>query len=149
MARKVFFSFHFENDAWRAGVVRNHSITKAGIEDAGYIDAAAWEEVRKKGDDNIKKWIREQLYGTSVTVVLIGAETASRPYVKYEIEQSIERGNGLLGIYISGIKDQEGQTSKYGDNPLTSKYKTYYWTSDNGYENFASWVEAAAKEAGK
>ena len=38
-------------------------------------------------------------------MVLIGAETANRPWVKYEIEQSIARKNGLLGIYIHRLKD--------------------------------------------
>ncbi len=37
--------------------------------------------------------------GTSVTCVLIGSQTANSRWVKYEIEQSIEKGNGLLGIY--------------------------------------------------
>jgi hypothetical protein len=42
--------------------------------------------------------ILKHLENTSVTVVLIGTETANRPWVKYEIEQSIARKNGLLGV---------------------------------------------------
>jgi hypothetical protein len=42
-------------------------------ESAGFWDAAAWEEVKKKGNDAIEKWIDDQLKGTSVTVVLIGS----------------------------------------------------------------------------
>jgi MTH538 TIR-like domain (DUF1863) len=77
MARRVFFSFHYEKDGQRASVVRNSWVTKG--EDGGFIDAAAWEEVKNKGDASVKKWIEEQLMGTSVTVVLIGSETSSRP----------------------------------------------------------------------
>lgn len=91
MSRKTFFSFHFERDSWRAGQVRNSGLFKGN--EAGFIDKADWEEVKRKGDQAIKKWIDDQLYGTSVTVVLIGNETAERKYVGYEIEQSAKRGN--------------------------------------------------------
>src|SRR5271168_4044531 len=102
MARKACFSFHYERDVWRAGQVRNSWVTR-DREAAGFWDAVAWEAVKKKGDDAIKAWIRNQMDGTSVTAVLIGAETASRPYVKYEIEQSSAKGNGLFGIYIHNM----------------------------------------------
>ena len=113
MARKVFFSFHYERDIWRTNVVRNSGIVE-GSSAAGFHDASLWEEAKKKGDADVKKLIDKGLAGTSVTVVLIGAETASRKFVDYEIEQSIACGNGLLGIYISGIKDQKGNTDTQG-----------------------------------
>ncbi|MDI6603474.1 MAG: TIR domain-containing protein [Patescibacteria group bacterium] len=80
--------------------VRNSWVTKPDREAAGFWDAASWKEVKKKGDAAIKKWIDDQLIGASVTVVLIGAETSNRDYVKYELEQSWKKGNGILGIYI-------------------------------------------------
>ncbi len=163
MARRVFFSFHFERDSWRAGQVRNSWITKPDREAAGFWDAAAWEAVKKKGDAAIKDWIEKQLKGTSVTAVLIGAETSTRKYVGYEIEQSYTKGNGMLGIYIHRMKDQNGNTDKKGDNPLDNWgitvdgqkktladiYPTYDWVGDDGYENLAEWVENAAEDAGK
>src|ERR1700686_5820163 len=66
MARKVFFSFKYE-DVSRAMVVRNSWVTQ-GREASGFIDAAAYEEVKKKGDGAIKAWIDGQLDGTTVTV---------------------------------------------------------------------------------
>ena len=116
MARKVFFSFHYERDVWRTNVVRNSGIVE-GTSAAGFHDASLWEEAKKKGDADVKKLIDKGLGGTSVTVVLIGAETSKRKFVDYEIEQSIARGNGLLGIYISGIKDQNGNTDSQGPAP--------------------------------
>ena len=103
MVRKVFFSFHFERDAWRAGVVRNSGLTK---EVSGFLDVAEWQKVKKKGEYWIQKWINDQLNGTSVTVVLIGVETSNRHYVRYELEQSWKKGNGILGIYIHNIENQ-------------------------------------------
>lgn len=161
MSRKTFFSFHFERDSWRAGQVRNSGLFKGN--EAGFIDKADWEEVKRKGDQAIKKWIDDQLYGTSVTVVLIGNETAERKYVGYEIEQSAKRGNGLIGVYIHGVKDVNGKTDIKGKNPFDNWYyerngrkeyfselfPTYDWVIDKGRENLGHWIEAAAKKAGK
>ena len=118
------------------------------------MDAAKWEKIKKQGDLAIKRWINKQLKSTSVTVVLIGAETASRKWVQYEIKKSIEIGNGLLGVYIHNLKDRNGYTDGEGDNPfdsfyLSEIYPTYDWVYDNGYENFGDWVEEAAKNAGR
>jgi hypothetical protein len=40
----------------------------------------------------------------SCAVVLIGEETATRPWVNYEIRKAWAEGKGLLGIYIHKIK---------------------------------------------
>ncbi|WP_435354273.1 TIR domain-containing protein [Emticicia sp. SJ17W-69] len=163
MARHVFFSFHYENDVWRANIVRNSWVTKPNSEKAGFIDKAEFEEIKKGGEIAIKRWIDNQLYGTSVTVVLIGSDTSNRPYVKYELEKSYSRGNGMLGIFINRIKDNYGNTSSKGDEYFgeigkdssggavyfSTKYKTYDWIDDDGYNNLGKWVEEAARNAGK
>jgi hypothetical protein len=162
MARRAFFSFHYERDVWRAGQVRNSWVTK-DRESAGFWDAAAWEEVKKKGENAIDKWIDDQLNGTSVTVVLIGAQTSERKYVGYEIKKSHEKGNGIFGIYIHNMKDSNGNRDTKGANPLANWriqqdgrdvllseiYPTYDWINDNGYQNIGAWIEAAAKKAGR
>jgi hypothetical protein len=147
MARKVFFSFHYQKDVWRTNVVRNSNVVE-GVAAAGFQDASLWEEAKKKGDAAIKKMIENALVGTTVTVVLIGAETAQRKYVTYEIEQSIARGNGLLGIYIDQIQDQNGRTTVRGAVPEALRKAgapVYAWDKSR----FGEWVEAAAKKAGK
>lgn len=40
-----------------------------------------------------ENWIDNQLKGKSCTIVLIGAETANRKWIKYEIKKSWELGN--------------------------------------------------------
>jgi hypothetical protein len=119
MARRAFFSFHYERDVRRAGQVRNSWVTK-DRESAGFWDAAAWEEVKKKGENAIEKWIDDQLNGTSVTVVLIGAQTSECKYVGYEIKKSHEKGNGILGICIHNLKDSNGNRDARGANPLAN-----------------------------
>jgi MTH538 TIR-like domain (DUF1863) len=113
MARRVFFSFHHARDVWRAGQVRNSWVTQ-DREAAGFWDAPEWEEVKKKDTATIHRWIDRQMAGTSVTVVLIGAQTATRPHVKYEIEQSVAQKKGLLGIRIHKLKDQNQLTPIVG-----------------------------------
>lgn len=146
MARRVFFSFKYE-DVSRAMVVRNSWVTQ-GKEAAGFIDAADFEKLKKQGDDAIKNWIDGQLTGTSVTVVLVGKDTCGSRWVKYEIERSKALGHGLLGIDISKIKDLQGNTTERCGQ-LPSGYKFYLWNNENGYANMGTWIEEAAKAAGK
>lgn len=147
MARKVFFSFHYQRDIFRVNVVRNSGVVE-GTAAAGFHDASIWEEAKKKGDAVIKKLIDDGLGGTSVTVVLIGAETANRKYVDYEIKQSLARGNGLLGIYIDKIPTPQNASDARGRVPagLTSAgAPVYVWDRTQ----FGAWVEAAYQKAQK
>lgn len=159
MARQTFFSFRYKKDNWRAGIVRNSWVTQDRTA-AGFFDSAEWEAVKKKSDAAIGTWINEQLKGTSVTIVLIGADTAGKKWIKYEIQSSHDRGNGMLGIFVHNIKDSQGATTARGRSPFDDhifknkdgriiKYPVYDWVADNGYSNMGSWIEEAAKAAGK
>lgn len=162
VARKTFFSFHYKNDVVRANHVRKSNVTKSEIEAAGFVDSADFEKVEREGDDAIKKWIDYQLSGTSVTVVLIGSQTSTRDYVKYELQKSYAKGNGMLGIYIHRCKDFSGNTDIKGSNTFgqigtdanggavyfSTNYPCYDWVDDDGYNNLGKWIEAAAKKAG-
>src|SRR5690554_739785 len=83
------------------------------------IDSADFEAIRRQGDNAVHKWIDSQLQGTSVTVVLIGAETLNRPFVQYEICESLKRGNAVIGVYIDGIKDMKTGFTSSRCNPHT------------------------------
>lgn len=141
MARRVFFSFHYERDIWRVNVVRNSGVVE-GVSAVGFHDASLWEEVKRRGDPAVKKLIHAGLEGTSVTVVLIGVETANRYYVSYEIEQSIARGNGIIGIRINNIRDKDGSTDSPGPIPaalIKIGAPIYNWE----YGKLGEWVERA------
>ena len=96
--RVVYFAFHYA-DIWEVNQIRNSDkfIDRAA---AGFKDGSLWEEAKKKGDAAIKRMIDDGLYGSSETACLIGQRTAYREYVDYELEQSYERGNLVLGIYL-------------------------------------------------
>lgn len=154
MARRAFFSFHFSRDSFRAGIVRNSGMI-AGVEKAGFYDRADWESVMRKDPARIKAWIDDQLHGTSVTAVLIGYETHTRPWVRYELEASKARGNGIVGVRIHGLQCARARTADLaGPCPMTRAfgfhgYRTYDYVTDNGRDNLGAWLEAAACEAGR
>lgn len=157
MARRVFFSYHFGRDNWRANQVRNCWVTKLDRQSAGFFDSAEQEEVKRTSDEAVRRWIDEQLQYTSVTAVLIGAETSERELVRYEIRKSFERGNALLGIRIHNLKDKDGATDYPGDNPLddflietesrtyrlSEIFPTYDWKRNGEKDNIGDWVEEA------
>lgn len=142
MAHRTFFSFHYERDVWRASIVRNSSKLKPSITPE-WIEASIWESAKTTGDAAVKKLIDDALVGTSVTAVLIGSQTASRRWVKYEIDASLARGNGVLGIYIHNIEDRDGKRNSKGSSPLPAGYPTYDWINNDGYTNLGTWVDAA------
>lgn len=148
MARRVFFSFHYQRDIWRVNQIRSiPNIT--GCSAAGFQDASLWEDAKKKGDEAIKKLIDDGLKNTSVTVVCIGAKTSGRKYINYEIQKSIDRGNGIVGIQIHHLKDKDGNTDTAGSTPnklSANGYKVYKYV-DHG--KLANRIEEAAKNAGK
>lgn len=156
MARRVFYSFHYKPDNWRAGQVRNMGVIE-GNRPASDND---WEQITRGGDEAIKRWINGQLDGKSCAVVLIGTNTAGRKWINYEIKKAWDDKKGLLGIYVHNLKDKEENQSTKGANPfagftvsgkdLSSIVKAYdppFSTSTNVYnhikENFSKWVEEA------
>ncbi len=160
MARRVFYSFHYVPDNWRASQIRNIGAVE-GNKPASDND---WEAVKNGGGNAIQKWIDNQLSGRSCTVVLIGKETANRKWIDYEIEKSWNDRKGVLGVHIHNLKDVTGQKSTKGDNPffgftvgsdkkkLSSIVKTYdppYFDSKDVYDhistNLSTWIEEAVK----
>lgn len=116
--RQVFFSFHYAKDAWRASQVRNMGI----VEGQAIFSDNSWETVRQKSDWAIKNWILSEMHLRSCVVVLIGSETASRKWVKYEIEEAWKAGKGIVGIYVHGLEDSLKHQSRKGSNPFELFY---------------------------
>lgn len=114
MARSCFYSFHYKPDCWRAATVRNIG----SIEGNKPATDNDWESVARAGDTAIRNWIANQMAGRSCTVVLIGNNTANRKWINHEIVQSWDKGMGVVGIRIHGLKNSNGEISKMGDNPF-------------------------------
>lgn len=108
----VFYSFHFDNDVMRVQQVRNMGM----IEGNSPVGAPAWETIRTTG--GVQKWIDDTMKTRDCVVVLIGSDTASRPWVNYEIETGWNSGKGMLGIHIHNLSCPRGGTCRKGANPF-------------------------------
>jgi hypothetical protein len=84
MTRRAFFSFHFQRDIFRVNQVRNSWVIQPSEQEAIWYDGSLWEVTKKKGDKALRDLIDNGLKYTSVTVVLIGAETSKRKWVNYD-----------------------------------------------------------------
>lgn len=115
MARKpVFFSFHYGNDVMRVQQVRNIG----SLEGNTPVSANEWETVKRGGDTSIKRWIDENMKYKQCVIVLVGEETANRPWVKYEIEKAWNDGKPIFGIYIHNLNCPRTGNSLKGKNPF-------------------------------
>jgi len=160
MARKVFFSFHYKPDNWRASQIRNIG----AVEGNKPVNDNKWEEVKKGGDKAIQKWIDDNMFGKSCCVVLVGEKTAGRKWIEYEIIKAWNDGKGVVGICIHNLKDRNENQSSKGKNPFESfnievegkkkpfdkivkLYDPPYKLSKNVYnyisKNIEEWVEEA------
>ncbi|MBK7951658.1 MAG: TIR domain-containing protein [Deltaproteobacteria bacterium] len=114
MARRVFYSFHYAPDCQRAALVRNMGM----IEGDPPVSDNDWESVKRGGDAAIQRWIAGQIAGKSCAVVLIGSQTASRKWVRYEIIEAWKARKGVVGIYIHKLKNLAGEQATKGPNPF-------------------------------
>lgn len=158
MARKVFFSFHYAPDKWRASQVRQ----MGAIEGNAPLSDNDWESVKRGGDAAIERWINGQMDGKSCSIVLVGAQTSGRKWINYEIKRSWAEKKGLLGIHIHRLLDEKQNTAQRGSDPfagftvgntaLSSIVRLYDpngSTSKDVYAtikaNIESWVEEAIR----
>ena len=116
MLRKCFFSFHHLPDAARAMAVRH----TGSVEGSSPVQDRDWKAIVDAGDSAIREWVAAQLVGKSCTVVLIGAATANRKWINYEVIQSWHLGMGVVGLHVHGLQNLSGITTKKGHNPFAS-----------------------------
>ncbi len=154
--RQVFYSFHYRPDCWRAAQVRNIG----AIEGNRPAPDNDWETISKTGDDAIQRWIKDQMKYRSCTVVLIGQDTAKRKWIDYEIIESWKAGMGVVGVYIHGLKNNDGYIADKGANPfehfsfgdkkfsdVVKCYNPTGNTSKEKYDWIAAYISAIAEEA--
>lgn len=111
----VFYSFYYDRDYWRVQQI----INMGAVEGQTILNAQAWEAVKRRGDRAVETWIASQMAYKSAVVVLAGAQTASRRWVRYEITSAWNDGKPLVGIRIHGLADRSGHTDHPGVNPFS------------------------------
>lgn len=153
--RQVFYSFHFDNDVFRVQQIRQMGL----LEGNEPVSPNDWETIKRGKDNSIKKWIDDNLKYKSCLVVLIGADTANREWVRYEIEQAWNSGKAILGVYIHNLRCPKAGTCRQGPNPfdhftlnangkkLSSVVSCHNPNSYDAYndikQNLEFWIESA------
>ncbi len=152
MKRKVFYSFHFDNDVMRVQQIRQMGV----LEGDEPVSPNTWEQI-KRTEQGVKNWINQNLNGKSCLVVLIGSETANRPWVKYEIQYAWELGKAVVGVYIHRLNCPRDGYGTKGANPFDQftfkrngqiiKPLVYEPSYSDAYcdirDNLATWIENA------
>lgn len=113
MARSVFYSFHYERDVHRVQLV----LKFGALQGQPLLNAQDWENVRARGNKAVEEWIDDQMAYKQAVIVLVGQETASRPWVRYEIDKAWKSKKPLLGIRVHGLSSM-GTVDKAGTDPF-------------------------------
>jgi MTH538 TIR-like domain (DUF1863) len=154
--RKAFFSFYYA-DVMRVNNVRkswefvNKDNALTGSSTLGFYDGSLWESRKRSGDESLKQLIRDGVQHTSAVCVLIGSETWSRRWVRYEIARAVIDKRGLLAVHINGLNHHQYRAPHpKGMNPLhfvgvrkfaTGKFYLYelIWVTTNFLTLHGEW----------
>ncbi|EGT4140927.1 TIR domain-containing protein [Clostridium perfringens] len=137
MAHKSFVSYHHANDQSKADYLR-----KTYGENQTLIDRSLKDAYDDKTDDEILALIRtNHLKDSTVTIVLIGSETANRKWVDWEIYSSLRpygnrSRNGLLAIYLPTAGETPARLQDNIDSgyAITMKWENISWQLESKIE---------------
>ena len=88
-------------NAWK--VVRPDSLLAGRT----FYDSSLWERRQIEDPETVKRVIREGVGYTSAVCVLVGTETATRRWVRYEIARAVIDKRGLLAVHLNGIRHHQ------------------------------------------
>ncbi len=146
MARKTFISYKYSE----AQDLRNEILENLG-DDATYYqgETADSPDLTDTSTENIKENLKDMMFSTSVTIVIISPEVKKSKWIDWEIEytlKEIKRGdtrsrtNGLVGVImkvngnydwlVSHNSKEDGCNSRY-----TDKSKMYDIINGNRFNN--------------
>lgn len=114
--------------------------------EVNFVGRHLLDPVDSKNKQYIDSKIREQIKGSSVTVVLLGKDSKKSEYQPYEVELSLkkENPNGILVIKLEPSVSLP-KYSKLAKLLHDSGAETIDWDSDK----FGDAIERAAKAAGR
>lgn len=135
MSRRIFISYqHKDHDQAKGfNLLRWNKNVKYD-----FVGRHLLSPVNSENRDYIRRQIKEQIKGTSVTVVLIGKETHTSDWVADEVSWSLEKGNGILGIKLDSSAKVPASLIDCGAEVMDWKPHEF----DKG-------IERAAKAAGR
>ncbi len=145
--RRAYFCFHYERDLARVRLLLDTPNVLANAA-AGFQSTAFWERIRRRGEAAVHAAIDSALENTTVTVVCLGRWTSNGKFIDYELERSLSRGNGLLGVRINHLRDEKGTLDDPGAAPALFNMTDYSVHDYAGPSDLANRIEEAARRAG-
>lgn len=94
--RNVFISFAQE-DLMRINALRAQAKTEASTLD--FIDRSLDKPFNSKDAEYIKRGLRDRIKQASVTLCFVSEDTAKSDWVKWEVEESLKMGKGVIAMY--------------------------------------------------
>lgn len=130
--RRIFISFDHDDTDKVNGFLGLRNI----IDGFEFYNHKLDHRINSQDVDYVCRVVREEyIKPASVTVVLIGNNTANSRWVQWEIQESLRQGNGILGIHL---RETNGRVPE-GIFPQ----HVGGWDPDK----FGSWIEWAYNQA--
>ena len=135
---KVFISYHHENDQWY-----KDQLVKFGHQNSIFVDKSVdtGDISNELGAQSIREKIRDEyLQDSTVTIVLVGAETNRRKHVDWEIYSSMYDGpfNKKSGVLVINLPETKSQlvTAPHGNEEKRLYPDITSWTSINTWAEY-------------
>ena len=122
-SRHIFISFAYE-DVDEVNLLRGQA--KNENTDLQFDDYSVKEAFDSNNADYIKRQIREKIDKASVTLIYLSNSSAKSKWVNWEIEESIKRGKGVVGVF-KGDTPPKSLPTAVKDNTI----KVVKWSHSN------------------
>ena len=130
--RKVFISYHHRND--QGWYDRFSTLYSSNLE--LFSDNSLDRVIDSDNSEYLNRTIREEcIFGSSITIVLCGAETGKRRWVDWEIYSTLYCEHALLGLVLPTC-------SRSSDNKYIVPTRLHY-NIESGYARWILWTENA------
>jgi hypothetical protein len=129
----VFISFAYE-DLTEVNMLRGQ--VKNETTDLAFDDFSVKEPFNSENADYIKRKIREKIEHASVIIVYLSNDSAQSEWVNWEIEESISKGKGVIGVY-GGTVTAHQLPSLF----IKNKFEIVKWKPSN-----KSWMNQRARK---
>jgi hypothetical protein len=101
MKKRVFISFKSEDKQQVWGLRLLAANPDFDIE---FFDESVRTPIDSQNSTYIRQKIREKINRTSITICMIGINTYKSEWVRWELEESINKGNQIIAMGLKGIQ---------------------------------------------
>jgi len=142
MARRIFISYQHEDQ----GKAKGFNLLRWNKNvDLEFVGRHLLDPVKSSDEQYIAEKVKEQLAGTSVTVVLLGHNTQESDWVAWEIAESVAKKNGILAIKIDADVPDPSVDSVVGNALHGCGAEIVPWSP----HDFEAAIERAFRAAGR